>query len=253
MANDNQQGNVLAITIGQVFIPSILMFAVYLLIGSRYQKLPSIVLFFLVAAVILFPAELGMILRESKRRYGRCSIKQYISECENTNNSQNLSGKKIFLYGMLLFAFAGLMSITVQPLENRLLQSVTAWIRQFVPAYFDWQDIVYIKQYSKAVLVVTGVIYFLFNVFIGPIIEELFFRGYLTNKLSRFGKAAPVIVTVLFSLYHLWLPLHNVFRIVTFYPAAFVAWKKKNIYISMVFHCACNFFATVSFLVTLYS
>ncbi|NLT40253.1 MAG: CPBP family intramembrane metalloprotease, partial [Clostridiales bacterium] len=63
---------------------------------------------------------------------------------------------------------------------------------------------------------------------------------------------APLIVTVLFSLYHLWLPLENIFRIFAFFPAAFVAMKKKNIYITIAFHCLCNLFSTAGFIISVY-
>ena len=99
----------------------------------------------------------------------------------------------------------------------------------------------------------TFTMYFILNVFVGPIVEELFFRGYLTAKVSRYGKYAPFIVTVLFSLYHLWLPFNNLFRIAAFYPAYYIAWKKKNIYIAIVFHCLCNLISAISFISAVYA
>ncbi|MBI9093986.1 MAG: CPBP family intramembrane metalloprotease [Sphaerochaeta sp.] len=111
----------------------------------------------------------------------------------------------------------------------------------------------YLRQYPQNILLITCIAFVALNVIIGPIIEELFFRGYLTSRISRFGKWAPVIVTVLFSLYHLWLPFNNVFRIVIFLPAAYVTWKERNIYISIVFHCLCNLFSTISFIIALYA
>ena len=122
-----------------------------------------------------------------------------------------------------------------------------------MPAYFDWHNIEYYQRYSKNILLVTCVVYSILNVIIAPIIEELFFRGYLTSKLSRVGDSAPLIITVLFSLYHFWLPFNNLFRISAFLPAALIAWRKKNIYIAIVFHCLCNVFSTVSFIVSAYS
>ena len=83
------------------------------------------------------------------------------------------------------------------------------------------------------------------NILIGPITEELFFRGYLTTKISRYGKLAPLNITVLFSLYHFWLPFNNLFRIIIFFPAAYLAWKLKNIYITIVFHCLSNLVSTI--------
>ena len=72
---------------------------------------------------------------------------------------------------------------------------------------------------------------------IGPIIEELFFRGYLTSKLNRLGWKAAIVITILFSLYPLWQPFGNIFRIITFGVVALITYRKRNIYISMTFHC----------------
>jgi len=84
-------------------------------------------------------------------------------------------------------------------------------------------------------------------VLLGPITEELFFRGYLTSHYEKQTSFTPILIVVLFSLYHFWLPFHNVFRVLAFGPAAYVAYKKKNLYISIYFHCLCNLYSTVSF------
>jgi len=42
------------------------------------------------------------------------------------------------------------------------------------------------------------------------------FQGYLTSHVRRFGKAAALIVTILFSLYHLWAPFANIFSVIIF-------------------------------------
>ena len=44
-------------------------------------------------------------------------------------------------------------------------------------------------------------------------VEEMFFRGYLLPRISRLGAWAPLVNTVLFSLYHLFTPWLNVGRI----------------------------------------
>jgi hypothetical protein len=218
-----------------------------LIAGGLNQAIPSLLLFYICAVFVLFPFELGAVLRASKKAFGSYSLKSAFT------NHVKMSWWKILLYGSLLFAFAGIMSLTTAPLENKLFAPISDKLLQRIPAYFDWNNIEYIKQYSKGVLLLTCSGYFIFNVFVGPVIEELFFRGYLTSKLSRYGNYAPLNVTVLFSLYHLWLPLNNLFRISVFFPAALTTWRKKNIYISIVFHCLCNLTSTVSFIVSVYS
>ena len=232
-----------------IFIPTLILTTVYVIAGfSGFMQntIPSLLLFFLCAALILFPIEIGIVLSASKKEHGNYSLKSAFAR------HNPMSWWKVFLYGSLLFGFAGIMSATLAPLENKLFAPISNQLAQITPAYFDWTNIENLKQYSQGIMLLTCVGYFVFNVIVGPITEELFFRGYLTSKISRFGNWAPLIVTVLFSLYHLWLPFNNLFRIAVFFPAAWVAWKHKNIYIAMVFHCLCNLLTTVSFIVAVY-
>ncbi|MEG0692750.1 MAG: CPBP family intramembrane glutamic endopeptidase [Oscillospiraceae bacterium] len=227
-----------------IFIPTTVLMAAYIFMGYTQTAIPSLLLFFLLAIILLFSFEIGVVLKASKKAYGKYSLKSAF------NNYEKMSAWKVFMYGSLLFAFAGIMSITVAPLENSLFAPLSNKLTQIMPKYFNWNNIEYLKQYPKAILLVTCVGYSICNVIIGPIIEELFFRGYLTSKLSRLGNFAPLIITVLFSLYHFWLPFNNLFRICAFFPAAWLAWKKKNIYIAIAFHCLCNLISTVGFIVS---
>jgi membrane protease YdiL (CAAX protease family) len=230
-----------------IFIPTSILTIAYIITGSLQHAIPSLLLFYICATLILFPIEIGVVLNASKKEYGSYSLKSAFA------NHNKMSWWKIFIYGAFLFAFAGIMSVTVAPLENNLFAPISNKITQSMPAYFAWNNIDYFKQYSKDILLLTCVGYFIFNVIVGPIVEELFFRGYLTSKISRYGNFAPLIITILFSVYHLWLPLNNLFRISVFFPAAMIAWRKKNIYISMIFHCLCNLLSTVSFIISVYS
>jgi len=233
--------------LGLVFIPTTLLTLVYIIVGQLQDTIPSLLLFFLLATVILSPIELFVVLYASKKEYGSYSLKSAFS------NHKKMSWWKIFIYGFLLFGFAGLMSATIAPLENMLMAPLADKLAHILPESFNWGNMEKLNQYPKNILLLTWVAYFVFNVIIGPIVEELFFRGYLTSRISKFGKWAPVIITVLFSLYHFWLPLNNLFRIAIFLPASYFAWKEKNIYISIVFHCLCNLFATISFIVAVYA
>jgi membrane protease YdiL (CAAX protease family) len=38
---------------------------------------------------------------------------------------------------------------------------------------------------------------------VAPVVEEMYFRGYLLPRLSRLGRWAPVLNVTLFALYHL--------------------------------------------------
>lgn len=117
-----------------------------------------------------------------------------------------------------------MVTITIAPLENMLFAPISDWLSELLPAYFDWTNLNYLKNYSRPTLILTAVVLFILNGFVGTIVEELFFRGYLTAKISRYGKNAPLIITVLFSLYHFWLPFNNLFHIIAFYTAFYITW-----------------------------
>ena len=76
--------------------------------------------------------------------------------------------------------------------------------------------------------------------FAGPIVEELYFRGYLLPRLTRFGRWAPLLHAVLFSVYHFWTPWQNPSRILLIGPMAYVVWWKRNLYLAMLAHGALN-------------
>jgi uncharacterized protein len=227
-----------------IFIPTTLLTLAYIIIGhlpAVQNALPSVLLFLLLATLILFPIELLVVLLASKKEFGRYSLQSAFI------NHQKLPWWQIALFGTLTWGFAGLMVVTVVPLENMLFAPLSAWLSSLLPAYFDWTNIAALEDYTRPVLIVTVTAYFILNGLVGPIIEELFFRGYLTAKISRYGKYAPLIMTVLFSLYHFWLPFNNLFRIAAFYPAFYLTWKKKNIFIAMVCHCLSNLFTAINF------
>jgi uncharacterized protein len=226
-----------------IFIPTTILTTAYIVAGNLlHNTIPALLLFFILAMFILFPIELWVILRASKREYGSYSLKSAFTY------HQKLSWWKIILYASLLWGFAGIMSVTFAPLEERMFAPIAERLSHIISPYFDWTNLDYLQQYPRSILILTCVAYFIFNGFIGPIIEELFFRGYITAKVSRFEKYAPLIITILFSIYHFWLPFNNLFRIIVFYPAYYIAWKKRNIYIAIVFHCLCNLVSVFGFM-----
>lgn len=224
----------------RIFIPTLVLSLSYLLLG-HFGNIPHILLFCILGTVILVPMELGAILSASKREDGVYSLKSAFVRQEK------LPLWKILIIAFVLFGIAGLLSAFVAPLENQIFAEIRATLLSHLPTGFDWTNYEYLKSFSKPILILTCVYYGIFNVLIGPITEELFFRGLLTSHYKKQGLFLPIFIAILFSVYHFWLPFNNVFRILVFAPAAYVAYKKKNLYISICFHCLCNLFSVVSF------
>ena len=227
-------------TLLYIITPTAVLSLSYLVVG-HFCRIPHLLLFCLLGTVTLVPIELGFILSASKKEYGSYSLKSALS------GQGKVSVWKTLLIAFLFFGLAGLLSVFFAPLENKLLEPARLALQSRLPVGFDWQNIDYVKTFSKPVIVITCIYYGLFNVIIGPVTEELFFRGYLTSHFRIQKWFAPILIAILFSLYHFWLPFNNIFRILVFAPVAFVAYKKKNIYISICFHCFCNLFSVIGF------
>lgn len=225
----------------RIFIPTSVLSLLYLLLG-QFCKIPHLLLFCILGTVILVPLELGFILASSKKEYGAYSLKSAF------DGQEKLAGWQVLVIALVFFGLAGLFSAFLAPVENRIFAELRAAVLSHLPAGFDWTNYEYLKTFSKPMLVFTCVYYGIFNVLIGPITEELFFRGYLTSHYEKQSSFTPILITVLFSLYHFWLPFNNIFRILAFAPAAYVSYRKKNFYISIFFHCFCNLFSVIGFI-----
>lgn len=227
----------------RIFIPTTALSLSYLLMG-HFCNIPYILLFCILGTVILMPIELGIILLASKKEYGTYSLKSAFS------GQEKVAIWKILIIGFIFFGIAGLLSAFIAPIENHIFAEIRSSIFNHLPIGFDWTSYEYLKSFSRPILILTCVYYGIFNVLLGPITEELFFRGYLTSHYEKQSWFTPIWITVLFSIYHFWLPFNNIFRILAFAPVTYVAYKKKNFYITILFHCLCNLFSVVSFIIT---
>jgi len=79
-----------------------------------------------------------------------------------------------------------------------------------------------------------------------PIVEELYFRGYLMSRISRFSIWASVITIALWAFYHFWAPWSFLTYLLAFIPIAFVVLKTKNLYIAIIGHMMANLMLVMS-------
>ncbi len=229
----------------EIFITTTILSLSYFVFG-HICKIPNILLFCILGTFILLPIELGIIFYASKKEYGTISLKSALV------GQEKMSIWKVILIAFVFFGIAGLLSAFFAPIENRIFSELRSSILNSLPIGFDWTNFEYLKSFPKPVLIFTCVYYAIFNVFVAPITEELFFRGYLTSHYKKQNAFTPILIAILFSLYHFWLPFNNMFRILAFAPVAYVAYKKKNLYISIWFHCLCNAISVVGFILEVF-
>lgn len=78
------------------------------------------------------------------------------------------------------------------------------------------------------------------NGLITRIVEELYFRGFLLPRLSRFKQWAPVVNVGLCAAYHLFWSWKLVAIALAVMPAVFIVWKRKCVVLAMLTHCILN-------------
>ena len=223
----------LALSILLHLLPGILATFLYVVLSQFLVPagFPGIATLLLAALLTIVPFELGVLLYEARRKNGSFSLKDVVLYREPIPWWQYIVFPLVLLtWAALVF---GVLSFTSPLIKNGLF----AWL----PSWYDVAGIVAdTASYSRVGLIATLVLGIGFNVLAGPIIEELYFRGYLLPRLSRFGWWAPVINVVLFSLYHLWTPWENLMRIGALIPMASAVQWRKNITIGMITHVLLN-------------
>ena len=187
---------------------------------------------------ILGSATLGLafqvwhLLHEGKKKNGKWTLKGVVQFNEPIPLRSYLWLVPLFL--VLTF----ILGILTDPIGKALL-NLMPWL----PAWFEMRDPTLLMQYPRGILVFTFlVLVFPINGIAAPIIEELYFRGYLMPRLSRFGRWTPVLATALFTLYHFWQPYYWITQFLTFLPVAYAVWWKRNVRLSIIIHALINIF-----------
>jgi uncharacterized protein len=136
-----------------------------------------------------------------------------------------------------LVAAALVAKVLMSPVDARIAGGVFGWL----PSWFGQSvDPSRVGQYSVTAWVVTLSVYTVVNGFVTPIVEEIYFRGWLLPRMERFGRWAPLLNVTLFSVYHFWLPSQVLSRIAAIAPWAYAVRWRRNVYVGMAVHIFLN-------------
>jgi membrane protease YdiL (CAAX protease family) len=190
---------------------------------------PTLFCLFLSAALVLIPFQLGYLLYLAKKKNSTFSFKGIV-----------LYRQKIPLWQYFIFIFlfivCGFVSYFI------IAPSIQEYLRV---EYFSWLPDWFFPRYnienaSKSALIATWILGVIFNGIAAPLVEELYFRGYLLPRISHLKGWAPLLNVVLFSVYHFFSPWKNLERILALLPGVYIIQWKKNIYIGIIPHCLLN-------------
>ncbi len=214
-------------------IPGAGLTALYFVIGPSVMRAgyPALLAILLCILVVLIPFELGFLLYQGSKLTGRATLQGVVL------NRERIPAWQYPAFVLVLLIWGALAFLLLTPVDNFLIRTLFAWM----PAWnFPAATQAQMLQASKPALITTLAFAFALNGVLGPVVEELYFRGYLLPRLPASSRWAPLFNVLLFSLYHFFSPWANVTRIVALIPLVYaVAWK-RNIYLSMVTHVLLN-------------
>jgi len=199
---------------------------------------PPLLAFLLAVALVDLPVLLGVMLVAGKRQNGHYSLKDVVLYRDW------VPWKTFVLVFVGALVAVYVLTMLVNPLSNILAKSAFSWL----PDWMFMEEQTQYLVYDRTALLVTFVLQLVLTGVILPWVEELYFRGYLLPRLSRYGRWAPVLGGLFFGLYHVWqlFSLPAVFLLGT--ALAFVVWWKRDIRISIGLHVFANALMRLMFL-----
>ncbi len=217
-----------AATVGLHLAPGVVVAAAYAAATplARLLGLPSVASLAATGLLVIPVVQLGL-LRVHRRR---CPDDPAIRLRARTPWPRFLG------WTALEVVLAGLAFLDTAPLVRMLQTRIFPW----------WPDAWLVRLgtepgYSDAALEVTAVLMLIGSVFTAPLIEELYFRGYLLPRMpALLGRwQVPVHVT-LFAAYHLWTPWLTPARMLAVLPLAYIAHRTRDVRIGVLTHALLN-------------
>ena len=186
---------------------------------------PSIMVLMLSVVVVLIPVELGILLYQARKKSGTFSLTGIVAYLQPIRKRWYL----VLVPG--LFIIIGLVFTMMRPVDEFLQRELFSWMPSLDSGLGG--------GYTKNVLILTYGLVGVFGVVIGPLVEELYFRGFLLPRMQYAGRWAPLLHSLLFAIYHVFTPWMIVTRTIGMLPLIFAV-KRKNLFISIIVHILVN-------------
>ena len=212
-------------------VPGILVGCFYLLARQPVVNIgyPSVVALILAFAFVLIPVELGYLLYQGKKKTGHFTLQGIISY------RNPIPWWQYIVWPIIIFIATGAIVTLLKPVEAFLQGRLFFWV----------PDINYGLNgfYSRKALIVTYSMFFIFVAVLSPLVEELYFRGYLLPRMK--GEFGTLFHSFLFAAQHVLEPWRIITRTLGLLPLVFGV-KKKNIYIGIIVHILVNMLDVVT-------
>ena len=207
----------------------------YILISLTgvFESYPNIVILSIAALIGTLGFQIGYILFDTKKQYGNFDISKTLGL------RNKLGWKKLVVWVPALLVSCVALFMGTSFIGIWLQEKFFYWLPNWYPLQADYSN------YSTRVQVTTYIVIFVCIAILVPIIEEIFFRGFLMPRMAWMGKWMVLVNVVLFASYHFWSPWQMVTRIIAMYPVYYFAHKKQSLTLAILVHCIANLLGDV--------
>ena len=214
-------------------LPGVLILVFFVAVAPLVVRgfgFPPALAVYLAIVFVLIPFELGYLIYQARKN--GTSLGDIVLYRQPVPK-----GQFVLLVGAL-FVWGIIISPLVLPVDFFVKENLFS----LLPRWLDISNGLAkgFARFSSTAVLITWVFGLIVNGIVAPVVEEMYFRGYLLPRISRLGAWAPIVNTVLFSLYHFFSPFQIVSRIIQFLPVVYAAWWKRSIYVSMASHVLGN-------------
>ena len=218
-------------------LPGVAMLAFVALVAPlmRSWGLPPLFAGKLAILFVLVPVELGYLLYLGRKRNGHLSLQGVVRYRE-----------PIPLWQYLVFTPAMFVWFLVIMSWWRPAATAIAALSWLPPWLLDPVPLDAAGPYGQGVQTTLFVTSLLLSGLVAPVVEELYFRGYLLPRIDFLGWFAPILSSALFAVYHLWVIPTAPGRALGFLPIVYFAWRRRNISLAILVHCLLNLLAVIA-------
>jgi len=205
----------------------IILFYVIAAPGIIHQGFPGLATLLIAELLILTPFGLIHLALKERQLGGNWKLSRTVFL------RKTLSIKQYMLWSLIGIGLCLLVYVPLYPVGLFLREQVFQWLPEwyFNPTFGSVDNRLLARVFLAGILI---------DGLIAPVVEELFFRGYLLPRMAYLKQWAPVVNGTLFGLYHFWQP-HNLIAIVGVgIILSFVVWKKQNVWLGVIIHCTLN-------------
>ncbi|MBF6341679.1 CPBP family intramembrane metalloprotease [Nocardia abscessus] len=214
-------------------VPGALIVVVYLLIGEPVVEdigYPAFAGWAIALCLVLIPVLWGL-LWLGRKHNGCFSLRGVLQYTDKP-----VPRGKLVAMVIALIVWMMVLGFALAPVNNFSFENFFTWLPYADTGGSGNNTYLDLDEYPHSIVLTTMVVCLPLTGISLPLIEELYFRGFLLPRIDHLGGWAPVVSTVLFALYHFWSPWVFVSRVIFTFPGYWFAWRNKDIRLSIGMH-----------------